>query len=148
MELAERAFGVNVFSLHLEGIAGRLPRDALAPRPTASSARGSSTPGAPLVAPDTEDWLDRGVRDVPSPGQRIGAGHPVCTVLARGRDRQACLAGLVSGAAAVYGECERVSEGAVSERLTMIAGRRRGQAAGTHTGKDSPEDSDATARSR
>ena len=27
MELAERAFGVNVFSLHIEGLAGRLPRD-------------------------------------------------------------------------------------------------------------------------
>ena len=30
---------------------------------------------------DTERWLERGVRDVPHPGERIAAGRPVCTVV-------------------------------------------------------------------
>ena len=28
---------------------------------------------------DSERWLERGVRDVPHPGERISAGHPICT---------------------------------------------------------------------
>jgi predicted ATP-grasp superfamily ATP-dependent carboligase len=72
-----------------------------------------------MVAPDTEAWVTRGVRDVPWPGQQIAAGHPVCTVLARGRDREACLAGLVSAAAAVYADSEEPKEGR-RERITHL----------------------------
>jgi len=120
MELAERAFGVNVFSLHLEGVAGRLPRACAADRaPDGCVGKGIVYARRPVVAPDTEDWLLRGLRDVPSPGQRIVAGHPVCTVLARGRDRQACLAGLFSAAAAVYRDSEETKEGR-RERTTHL----------------------------
>ena len=73
----------------------------------------------PVVVPDTEEWLAGGVRDVPWPGQSIAAGHPVCTVLARGRDRQACLAGLFSAAAAVYRDSEQTKEGR-RERTTHL----------------------------
>ena len=112
MELAERAFGVSVFSLHLEGLAGRLPRASAAARaPDGCVGKGIVYARRPLVVPDTEEWLVRGVRDVPSPGQSIAAGHPVCTVLARGRDRQACLAGLFSAAASVYRDSEETKEG-------------------------------------
>jgi predicted ATP-grasp superfamily ATP-dependent carboligase len=118
MELAERAFGVNVFSLHVEGLAGHLPRASVADRAhDGCVGKGIVYARRPVVVPDTEEWLARGVRDVPSPGQRIAAGHPVCTVLARGRDRQACLAGLLSGAAAVYRDCEENKEGC-RERTT------------------------------
>lgn len=120
MELAERAFGVNVFSLHVEGLAGHLPRASVADRaPHGCVGKGIVYARRPVVVPDTEEWLVRGVRDVPSPGQRIAAGHPVCTVLARGRDRQACLAGLFSGAAAVYRDSEETKEGR-RERTTHL----------------------------
>ena len=118
MELAERAFGVNVFSLHVEGLAGRLPRVPVAERtPDGCVGKAIVYARRPTVVPDTEDWLSRGVRDVPSPGQHIATGHPVCTVLARGRDRQACLAGLLSNAAAVYKDSEESKE-ARRERTT------------------------------
>jgi len=111
MELAERAFGVNVFSLHLEGLAGRLPRASVAGRaPEGCVGKGIVYARRALVVPDTEQWLVRGVRDVPSRGQSIAAGHPVCTVLARGRDRQACLDGLFSAAGAVYRDSEETKE--------------------------------------
>ena len=134
MELAERAFGVSVFALHVEGCAGRAPRDpvstllpmACLPRaavadraPDGCVGKGIVYARRPIVAPDTEEWLTRGVRDVPSPGQQIAAGHPVCTVLARGRDREACLAGLFSAAAAVYADSEEPKEGR-RERITHL----------------------------
>jgi predicted ATP-grasp superfamily ATP-dependent carboligase len=112
MELAERAFGVNVFSLHVEGLAGRLPRASVTDSATEGCVgKGIVYARRPVVVPDTDEWLDRGVRDVPSRGQHIAAGHPVCTVLARGRDRQACLAGLFSAATAVYRDSEQNREG-------------------------------------
>ena len=120
MELAERALGASVFSLHLEGSAGRMPRSVVAERATGGCAgKGIVYARRPIVAPDTDAWLTRGVRDVPSPGQHIAVGHPVCTVLTRGRDREACLAGLFSAAAAVYADCEQRKEGR-RERITHL----------------------------
>ncbi|HOT23158.1 MAG TPA: ATP-grasp domain-containing protein [Thermoleophilia bacterium] len=124
MELAELAYGVSVFSLHLEGCAGRLP----AARPAEEGGMGGAAQGSaggaaqchpagvlgkavvyarrPVVTPDTGPWLEemldrawlRGavpaVRDIPASGERIAAGHPVCTVFAAAADREACLADL------------------------------------------------------
>jgi len=112
MELAERAFGANAFSLHVEALAGRLPRaSALARTTHGCVGKGIVYARRSVVVPDTDDWLDRGLRDVPSSRQEIATGHPVCTVLASGRDRQACLAELLSGAAAVYRDSEEKKEG-------------------------------------
>ncbi len=120
MELAERAFGVSVFALHVEGSAGRMPRDHAGDSvPDGCVGKGIVYARRPIAAPDTEAWLTRGVRDVPWPGQRIAAGHPVCTVLAHGRDREACLAGLFSAAAAVYADSEERKEGR-RERITHL----------------------------
>jgi predicted ATP-grasp superfamily ATP-dependent carboligase len=144
MELAERAFGVSVFSLHLEGLAGRLPRASAAARAADGClGKGIVYSRRAVVVPDTDEWLARGVRDVPSGGQRIAAGHPLCTVLARGRDRQACLAGLYSAAAAVYrdaeegreGSCERPTEsdhrtGELAPRRASLIARRSSVAGG------------------
>jgi predicted ATP-grasp superfamily ATP-dependent carboligase len=57
----------------------------------------------------TDRWMEQGIRDVPLSGQRIEAGHPVCTVFAEGRGRQECFDGLLLQAAARYREieCER-----------------------------------------
>ena len=89
MELAERAFGVNVFSLHLEG-SRRPPAASSAAEPRSRRLRrqGDRLRPAPDRRPRHGCVAARGVRDVPWPGQRIAAGHPVCTVLARGRDRR------------------------------------------------------------
>jgi hypothetical protein len=118
MELAERIFGVSVFALHVEGSTGHLSRDPAAGcAPDGCVGKGIVYARRPIVVPDTDTWLTRGVRDVPSPGQHIAAGHPVCTVLARGRDREACLAGLFSAAADVYTDSEEPKEGR-RERIT------------------------------
>jgi uncharacterized protein len=120
MELAERAFGVGVFALHVEGSAGHMPRDPVADAaPRGCVGKGIVYARRPIVAPDTEAWLTRGVRDVPRPGQHIAAGHPVCTVLAHGRDREECLAGLFSAAATVYADSEGPKEGR-RERTTHL----------------------------
>jgi predicted ATP-grasp superfamily ATP-dependent carboligase len=34
-----------------------------------------------VVVGDSRRWLERGVRDVPHPGERIAAGRPICTVV-------------------------------------------------------------------
>jgi uncharacterized protein len=50
----------------------------------------------------TPAWPANDLRDVPHPGTRIGAGAPVCTVFASGRDASTCRAELVRRAQLVY----------------------------------------------
>jgi predicted ATP-grasp superfamily ATP-dependent carboligase len=52
---------------------------------------------------DTRRWIgSRWVADVPHPGERIGRGRPICTVLAEGKDVAACRRLLLRRAAAVH----------------------------------------------
>jgi predicted ATP-grasp superfamily ATP-dependent carboligase len=44
-------------------------------------------------------WLERGVRDVPHPGERIAAGRPICTVVTTAATPQDALAELEEHAA-------------------------------------------------
>ena len=54
---------------------------------------------------DTRPWLARDdVRDVPSPGEEIRRGHPICTVFARGDDAAECRQRLMESAAALERE--------------------------------------------
>jgi predicted ATP-grasp superfamily ATP-dependent carboligase len=70
----------GVFDAHLRACAGELPQ--------VEGERAGAAGKAVLFA--TEDvvignsvrWLERGVRDVPHPGERIAAGHPICTLVA------------------------------------------------------------------
>jgi len=80
---------VDVFDAHLRGCAGELPRVA----GTCSRAAGKAVLFATedVVIGDSERWLQRGVRDVPHPGERIAAGHPICTVLTTADDPLAAL---------------------------------------------------------
>jgi predicted ATP-grasp superfamily ATP-dependent carboligase len=107
VELVERAFGVATFAAHAQACTdGVLPRFDL----RAAFRRLSRTVGKAivfaredLVAGDTSGWLFRGdVRDVPNPGDRIPAGHPICTVFADGLDSKDCVAGLVTAANWIY----------------------------------------------
>jgi predicted ATP-grasp superfamily ATP-dependent carboligase len=120
MELAELAAGVNVFALHVEACSGRLPA-ATDAAPEGFLGKGVVYATRSLVTPDTGRWLARGLRDVPRSGQQIGIGHPVCTVLARGDDRKACLGGLVSAASAVYADTETDTSARHREEATVLA---------------------------
>jgi len=107
MELVERAYGLNVFSLHLEAMAGRLPNFSLAERvqsPGPCFGKGIVYAGQTVTIPETRGWTELGRRDIPFPGERIEAGHPVCTVLAEGSERDACWNHLLASVAVVRQE--------------------------------------------
>jgi predicted ATP-grasp superfamily ATP-dependent carboligase len=89
--------GVDVFGAHVRGCAGELPRVDVEHRGAAGKAVLFAT--GPVVAGDGERWLDRGVRDVPHPGERIAAGRPICTVVAQAATPQDVLALLEDRAA-------------------------------------------------
>jgi predicted ATP-grasp superfamily ATP-dependent carboligase len=80
-ELAELLYGVNIFSLHLDALDGRLPpeRDGLLDGPF----RGKGIIYAPsnLTAPDTGAWYNHSRRDIPHPGSLLPEGAPICTAL-------------------------------------------------------------------
>jgi len=52
------------------------------------------------------------VADVPHPGERIGRGHAICTVLADAADGGRCARALADAAAGIYGAVELRTRGA------------------------------------
>jgi uncharacterized protein len=104
LEAIEAAHGVSAFAAHLQACAGELPR--------AEAGRGGAAGKAVLFATedvvigDSERWLERGVRDVPHPGERIAAGRPICTVVTTATTPEEALAGLQEQAARLRGELE------------------------------------------
>jgi predicted ATP-grasp superfamily ATP-dependent carboligase len=107
MELVERAYGLNVFSLHLEALGGQLPDFSLAEHLHSQGlyvGKGIVYARQAVTMPDTAEWAMRDRRDVPFPGERIEAGHPVCTVLAEGTGRDTCWNRLLAGTEAVRQE--------------------------------------------
>ena len=103
MELVERASGDSVFALHRAACLGGLPERA--PRGTGVWGKAIVYAARAVAVPDSTAWIDQGVRDVPHPGEVIRAGHPICTVIARGSTRPACEAGLRSEAARILASC-------------------------------------------
>jgi uncharacterized protein len=107
LETIEAVHGVPAFAAHLEACAGRPPPGVTA-RPLAEPAGAAGK--AVLYAtedvrvPDTSEWPDRGIRDVPHPGEPIAAGRPICTLVATGHTPEAVLADLEERAAALRGE--------------------------------------------
>jgi uncharacterized protein len=94
----------GVFEAHLRGCAGELPRvDA-----SCSGAAGKAVLFATedVTIGDSVRWLERGVRDVPHPGERIAAGRPICTVSTTATTPQDALAGLEEQAARLRAELE------------------------------------------
>jgi predicted ATP-grasp superfamily ATP-dependent carboligase len=112
MELVERAYGVSVFGAHAAACAeGRLPDFELRRARRRRGAVGKAVVFArrAVTVGDTRAWLDAAaggvvIRDVPHPGEPIAAAAPVCTVIAEGRDSDACRTALVRGAARVYAD--------------------------------------------
>jgi predicted ATP-grasp superfamily ATP-dependent carboligase len=104
MELAERTSGVSVFGLHAAACrSGTLP--TLDENASRTSAVGKAIVYASrdVIIGDLTGWLDdESVRDIPSPGEIIATGRPICTVFAEARDSVECYGGLVRRAERVY----------------------------------------------
>jgi predicted ATP-grasp superfamily ATP-dependent carboligase len=104
MELVERAYGFNIFSLHLEAMAGHLPDFSLGNREGCSYfGKGIVYARRTVTMPETEDWREKG-RDIPFPGEIIAARRPICTVLAQGETRDECWHRLLVAAEMVWQE--------------------------------------------
>ncbi len=99
MELYRKAYGLDIFGLHVEAFQNRLPNrhSLFEENPGYSgSCWGKTIVYAPwdLVTVDTNAWFDRGIRDIPQPGEEIPAETPLCTVFAKAKSRDGCLAAL------------------------------------------------------
>ena len=105
MELVEHAYCLNIFYIHIEAMAGRLPAFSLLNRISGSYyGKGIVFANQDITVPETRDWLEKKRRDIPFPGDMIEAGQPVCTVFARGDDKKSCLNNLLENASAVRRE--------------------------------------------
>jgi predicted ATP-grasp superfamily ATP-dependent carboligase len=92
LEAIEAAYGVDVFAAHLHGCAGELPR--IEARRSDAAGKAVLFATEDLVIGDSLRWMERGVRDVPHPGERIAAGHPICTIVANAATPREALASL------------------------------------------------------
>jgi predicted ATP-grasp superfamily ATP-dependent carboligase len=104
LEAIETAYGIGVFDAHLRACAGELPRGEAECRRAAGKAVLFATED--VAVGDSERWLERGVRDVPHPGERIAAGRPICTVVAHAATPEDALAQLEEQAARLSAELE------------------------------------------
>ena len=114
MELADWAYDLSAFDLHIRSFEGYLPR--FSPREALRDARfrakGIVYAKKDGTVPSTANWRHRGRRDIPFSGEKIQAGHPICTVVASGETRETCWQRLVERAEEVHrkmgpGEGER-----------------------------------------
>lgn len=103
MELLERAHDLSIFDVHVRAcVEAALPPPPLSPVEVLGKA--VLWARRDLVVPDTDGWLnDDSIRDVPHTGDRVPAGHPVCTIFARGGHASECENRLVDAASAVLG---------------------------------------------
>ena len=105
LEAIEAAYGVGVFGAHLRACAGELPQVEAERAGAAGKAVLFATED--VVIGDSVRWLERGVRDVPHPGERIAAGRPICTRRGHRRDAaRRCSHALEEQAARLRAELE------------------------------------------
>lgn len=93
LEAIELAGATAAFTAHVGAFNGELPARKFdlrgaGPRAAAKAILYAATD---TVVPDTGDWSAPEIRDVPHPGQRISAGHPVCTLMAVAKTPQAAV---------------------------------------------------------
>lgn len=104
MELMEWAYGLSIFDLHVRAITRGELLDAEPGAPQGFYGKAIVYAEREGRAPDTTGWLERGIRDVPFPGEALRPGGPICTVLASAPTRDACFARLVAQANTLIGE--------------------------------------------
>ena len=91
MELVEIAYGLNIYTLHINAVKGELPHFSLAAQTSRNYyAKGILFAKNNIKIKDTERWKVKGLRDIPFEGDEIKKGHPVCTILTEGDDYRAC----------------------------------------------------------
>lgn len=90
MELVEVAYGLNILSTHISACNGVLPLFDVRHAPEGYWGKGILFAERDAIIPATQDWWERGIRDIPFPGERIRAGSPICTILGSGADQEAC----------------------------------------------------------
>jgi predicted ATP-grasp superfamily ATP-dependent carboligase len=88
LEAIEAAYGVQVFDA-----------PPVVDEPVRAAGKAVLFATEDVVVGDSERWLERGVRDVPHPGERIAAGRPICTVVTTAASPQDALAALEEEAA-------------------------------------------------
>ncbi|NPV76292.1 MAG: ATP-grasp domain-containing protein [Anaerolineae bacterium] len=108
MELIEQAYGLPIFDLHFRAVtAGELPQFDLSSRkapPERYFAKTILYAEKDAIAPDTSGWMERRIRDIPHPGERLVKGQPICTLYAEGGSREECLANLAGAREALKRE--------------------------------------------
>jgi predicted ATP-grasp superfamily ATP-dependent carboligase len=107
MELVERAGGSPLFELHVRACHGRLP-GASEPLPEPHGVAGKAVVFArrDLAVGKFPGRLAGVAADLPRVGERIGRGHPICTLFADGADPAACMRALAIRARALYAALE------------------------------------------
>jgi predicted ATP-grasp superfamily ATP-dependent carboligase len=93
LEAIEAAYGVPVFDA-----------PAVAAEPVRAAGKAVLFATEDVVIGDSERWLERGVRDVPHPGERIAKGRPICTVVTTAASPDDAHAGLEEEAARLRAE--------------------------------------------
>jgi predicted ATP-grasp superfamily ATP-dependent carboligase len=112
LEAIEAAYGAGVFDAHLRACEGELPQVEGERAGAAGKAVLFATED--VVIGDSVRWLERGVRDVPHPGEHIAAGHPICTLVVVAATPQDVLNELEEQAARLRAELEPRVEVAAS----------------------------------
>jgi predicted ATP-grasp superfamily ATP-dependent carboligase len=111
MELVERAYGISVFDAHAAACArGELPAFDLTQARGNGVAHGKAIlfARAETVVGDTRFWFEEAaIRDVPTPGERIATGQPVCTIFAQTPGVHECRTDLMLRAQAIYLDLSR-----------------------------------------
>ncbi|MDD5560113.1 ATP-grasp domain-containing protein [Candidatus Methylomirabilis sp.] len=106
MELVEQAYGLNIFTIHLDACQGRLPDfDLLACPDAGCFGKAILFASQALIFHDPRWWFDQGARDLPYAGEQIMRGKPVCTVFSRGQSRSECLDRLTRAAVEIEWTC-------------------------------------------
>ena len=85
MELAERAYGLQIFHIHFQACTeGRLPEFEFENQLKAGGFFGKTILYADkdATAPDTRGWTARSIKDIPASGEKLPRGGPICTILA------------------------------------------------------------------
>jgi predicted ATP-grasp superfamily ATP-dependent carboligase len=88
LEAIEAAYGMRAFDA-----------PAVTDEPVRAAGKAVLFATEDVVVGDSTRWMERGVRDVPHPGERIAAGRPICTVVTTAATSQDALAGLEEEAA-------------------------------------------------
>lgn len=104
MELIEWAYGLSIFDMHVRAIMRGELLEVVPDAPQGFYGKAIVYAREAGHAPDTTGWLERGIRDVPFPGEVLRPGGPICTVLASAPTRDACFASLVVQAKTLTGE--------------------------------------------